>query len=153
MTTAVNSTAALKSSTVATARRSHFSRILSAVNNEASPIAGRRRGLSPLGQLREEEDDLGPRRLGRIRTVDRVRLDRFGEILADGAGRGLGRVGGAHDLAVEGDGVLALQHLNDNRAGDHEGDEVVEERRSEEHTSELQSLAYLVCRLLLEKKN
>src|SRR2546425_7265767 len=27
------------------------------------------------------------------------------------------------------------------------------QRRSEEHTSELQSLAYLVCRLLLEKKN
>src|SRR2546425_9689322 len=27
-----------------------------------------------------------------------------------------------------------------------------ENRRSEEHTSELQSLAYLVCRLLLEKK-
>src|SRR2546423_3059250 len=26
-------------------------------------------------------------------------------------------------------------------------------RRSEEHTSELQSLAYLVCRLLLENKN
>src|SRR2546425_9247510 len=37
-------------------------------------------------------------------------------------------------------------------------DQVVEHRglrdreRSEEHTSELQSLAYLVCRLLLEKK-
>src|SRR2546425_6371087 len=30
--------------------------------------------------------------------------------------------------------------------------DVGEERRSEEHTSELQSLAYLVCRLLLEKK-
>src|SRR2546425_8103457 len=30
---------------------------------------------------------------------------------------------------------------------------IVDERhRSEEHTSELQSLAYLVCRLLLEKK-
>src|SRR5205823_14997599 len=29
---------------------------------------------------------------------------------------------------------------------------VVVELRSEEHTSELQSLAYLVCRLLLEKK-
>src|SRR2546423_10136546 len=28
----------------------------------------------------------------------------------------------------------------------------VSARRSEEHTSELQSLAYLVCRLLLEKK-
>src|SRR5687767_15894666 len=29
----------------------------------------------------------------------------------------------------------------------------LESDRSEEHTSELQSLAYLVCRLLLEKKN
>src|SRR2546425_9211561 len=29
---------------------------------------------------------------------------------------------------------------------------LVDEQRSEEHTSELQSLAYLVCRLLLEKK-
>src|SRR2546425_7737068 len=29
---------------------------------------------------------------------------------------------------------------------------VVQRTRSEEHTSELQSLAYLVCRLLLEKK-
>src|SRR2546425_6011374 len=28
----------------------------------------------------------------------------------------------------------------------------LDEYRSEEHTSELQSLAYLVCRLLLEKK-
>src|SRR2546425_5544294 len=31
-------------------------------------------------------------------------------------------------------------------------DRRVRRRRSEEHTSELQSLAYLVCRLLLEKK-
>src|SRR2546425_3549708 len=29
---------------------------------------------------------------------------------------------------------------------------VLDPQRSEEHTSELQSLAYLVCRLLLEKK-
>src|SRR3989441_5575214 len=29
---------------------------------------------------------------------------------------------------------------------------VARQERSEEHTSELQSLAYLVCRLLLEKK-
>src|SRR5438093_3099161 len=34
-----------------------------------------------------------------------------------------------------------------------EGEGMVEERRSEEHTSELQSLTNLVCRLLLEKKN
>src|SRR5205823_8951308 len=33
------------------------------------------------------------------------------------------------------------------------GDVLVGAIRSEEHTSELQSLAYLVCRLLLEKKN
>src|SRR2546430_3840307 len=31
--------------------------------------------------------------------------------------------------------------------------DVVEEERSEEHTSELQSQSNLVCRLLLEKKN
>src|SRR2546423_9475305 len=51
-------------------------------------------------------------------------------------------------------------------SGEHRGHQVVNFRtqplaqliattmaRSEEHTSELQSLAYLVCRLLLEKKN
>src|SRR2546425_4062169 len=32
------------------------------------------------------------------------------------------------------------------------GTQVSPKTRSEEHTSELQSLAYLVCRLLLEKK-
>src|SRR2546425_8665677 len=36
-------------------------------------------------------------------------------------------------------------------AGPGHGRELLEQR-SEEHTSELQSLAYLVCRLLLEKK-
>src|SRR2546425_8141380 len=41
----------------------------------------------------------------------------------------------------EGDRVLGRSVLLD-----------LEEKRSEEHTSELQSLAYLVCRLLLEKK-
>src|SRR2546425_2484182 len=36
---------------------------------------------------------------------------------------------------------------------DHRGGQAdYELQRSEEHTSELQSLAYLVCRLLLEKK-
>src|SRR2546425_8305094 len=33
-----------------------------------------------------------------------------------------------------------------------QGNVVLATSRSEEHTSELQSLAYLVCRLLLEKK-
>src|SRR3712207_7973074 len=34
---------------------------------------------------------------------------------------------------------------------EHQGDEITHER-SEEHTSELQSRQYIVCRLLLEKK-
>src|SRR5687767_15333101 len=38
------------------------------------------------------------------------------------------------------------------RRGDARGRGRVSPFRSEEHTSELQSLAYLVCRLLLEKK-
>src|SRR5438445_4643007 len=35
----------------------------------------------------------------------------------------------------------------------HDGEWRVERARSEEHTSELQSRQYLVCRLLLEKKH
>src|SRR2546425_6349031 len=42
--------------------------------------------------------------------------------------------------------VLAQLKSNERLAG------FVAYNRSEEHTSELQSLAYLVCRLLLEKK-
>src|SRR5256885_17158430 len=42
------------------------------------------------------------------------------------------------------DGVEAMSHMNQ--------DEVLKARRSEEHTSELQSPCNLVCRLLLEKK-
>src|SRR2546425_7931710 len=38
------------------------------------------------------------------------------------------------------------------RAGQHQAGRNNRSERSEEHTSELQSLAYLVCRLLLEKK-
>src|SRR5258707_7113167 len=56
-----------------------------------------------------------------------------------GAGRHRG-----DDLPVRGEPGqdLALRLDGDDRAG----------RRSEEHTSELQSRQYLVCRLLLEKK-
>src|SRR2546425_6430293 len=42
--------------------------------------------------------------------------------------------------------------LGPRQLGLHFGDVAHRSRRSEEHTSELQSLAYLVCRLLLEKK-
>src|SRR5687767_15196648 len=53
-------------------------------------------------------------------------LARFFFRQADGGDVGIGEHGGRHIVVVDG--------------------------RSEEHTSELQSLAYLVCRLLLEKK-
>src|SRR3712207_9542764 len=61
------------------------------------------------------------------------------------------------DAASAGD-VLEERHDVVGLLGAAEGDEqhgVVggEYRRSEEHTSELQSRQYLVCRLLLEKKN
>src|SRR3712207_8123100 len=41
----------------------------------------------------------------------------------------------------------------EHRDRDREGRDVEGVERSEEHTSELQSRQYLVCRLLLEKKN
>src|SRR3712207_7643309 len=50
---------------------------------------------------------------------------------------------------VAGKLAAALDQL---RTDVHGGDAASEVRRSEEHTSELQSRQYLVCRLLLEKK-
>src|SRR2546425_5582170 len=49
--------------------------------------------------------------------------------------------------------VLGVQDpVRDELRQVHQDRRVRPDRRSEEHTSELQSLAYLVCRLLLEKK-
>src|SRR3712207_9550032 len=58
------------------------------------------------------------------------------------------------DLLPEQLGVVPDHGERDDHRHDHEAhDRVVEHReRSEEHTSELQSRQYLVCRLLLEKK-
>src|SRR5687767_15603016 len=62
---------------------------------------------------------------------------------------------GADEVVVEDRVVLrdhhrGVHHQVHQRAGD--GADANRHTRSEEHTSELQSLAYLVCRLLLEKK-
>src|SRR5437764_15323735 len=48
--------------------------------------------------------------------------------------------------------VRALRRRWGCRSGDLRGRRAAREHRSEEHTSELQSPMYLVCRLLLEKK-
>src|SRR3712207_8328508 len=64
-----------------------------------------------------------------------------------------GRAVGEGDDADDGGGVGALDELPGAAFDESEeaglGDDV---GRSEEHTSELQSRQYLVCRLLLEKK-
>src|ERR1700749_886729 len=76
----------------------------------------------------EEERDLVRGVFRRIRAVDRVRFDRFGEILADRAGIGLFRVRGAHNVAIGSDSTLALEDLGHDRAGNHEADQLAEER-------------------------
>src|SRR2546425_8833059 len=69
----------------------------------------------------------------------------FRSLVHDLPARALGRVGelGPRSRAC------GLQH---DHAFRRRPDELRGKQRSEEHTSELQSLAYLVCRLLLEKK-
>src|SRR3712207_8430670 len=73
-------------------------------------------------------------------------------------------VGAHEDVGVEklphgkhrqrGPGLVARRHQLEQRRQRHLGDiELGKLERSEEHTSELQSRHYLVCRLLLEKKN
>src|SRR2546425_8008064 len=57
--------------------------------------------------------------------------------------------GGDRLAAVEHGDSPGARRLTPVRRGD---DDAKTGNRSEEHTSELQSLAYLVCRLLLEKK-
>src|SRR5205823_14751029 len=58
------------------------------------------------------------------------------------------------DITVD-EGILDVLELGAPRRRQHRGAPYRRgfRTRSEEHTSELQSLAYLVCRLLLEKKN
>src|SRR3712207_7744204 len=66
--------------------------------------------------------------------------------------RSLRRVGGARRRGLGLEGRAAL--LPEGRARPRRGRRMARQgRRSEEHTSELQSRQYVVCRLLLEKKN
>src|SRR2546425_8719259 len=81
-----------------------------------------------LFRSRQQRDDRGPHVLEKDEDDERDEDQRLDERLHDLVDRGLDRRRGVVD------------------------DLVVQAGRSEEHTSELQSLAYLVCRLLLEKK-
>src|SRR3712207_7728443 len=77
-------------------------------------------------------------------------------------GRGEKRLGCAHCLFDRELAVADVERLEQDAAGDRVEDPagqrwraqlpIGDPERSEEHTSELQSRQYLVCRLLLEKK-
>src|SRR3712207_8227496 len=66
------------------------------------------------------------------------------KVVVPGSMARIGAVGGEHDHCRD------QQQPGGLRVYPQDGD--ADERRSEEHTSELQSRQYLVCRLLLEKK-
>src|SRR3989441_6307330 len=91
-------------------------------------------GVGSSGVLFEPQSMLG----GQAR---RIRADAEVRRVAERDDAGVAEDQVERQRKQRGDGDLARQ-LQIRRRGD----------RSEEHTSELQSLAYLVCRLLLEKK-
>src|SRR2546425_2876062 len=74
----------------------------------------------------------------------------FAELLGKDPGYCRGKGGSMHIAAPE-TGNLGANAIVGGSAGIATG-AALSAKRSEEHTSELQSLAYLVCRLLLEKK-
>src|SRR3989441_11469191 len=102
--------------------------------------ATERQRVTPGLQLRERHRPVDGDGLRRRRTAQRVAaLERDGvavriEVRACRGGHHLNTPGGGRGRGLR---PLARQS---------------HQKRSEEHTSELQSLAYLVCRLLLEKK-
>src|SRR3989441_2658562 len=82
---------------------------------------------------RKELRDEGPH----LRRAAAHAAEALGLLVRDG-----GQAGPRRLRRRPGGGERGRRHRRPRRPG----------RRSEEHTSELQSLAYLVCRLLLEKK-
>src|SRR5579871_163250 len=95
-------------------------------DREAAPPA--RSGLADNLIAGEELRNLLGGGVCRIRAVHRILADGFRMQLADRAIRRLSRIGGAHDLTIFGDRVLALEHLHDHWAGCHELQELAEER-------------------------
>src|SRR4051794_24184215 len=79
-------------------------------------------------EVGEEELDLAVGRLRRVGAVDDVVLHLEGEVTADGAGRGLYRVGGAGQRAERLDRPWALDHQRHQRATGDELDQGAEER-------------------------
>src|SRR5439155_24462053 len=68
-----------------------------------------------------------PRRLPRVGPVHGVFLDVGTELSADRPFRGPGRVGRPHQIAPAGDGLLALEHGDEDRTRAHEANQIGEE--------------------------
>src|SRR3712207_8060340 len=78
---------------------------------------------------------------------------RVGEGVERRHGTGQDSHGDQHQQPPEGCDLALVVLPEMGRQEREEGNREQDPRRSEEHTSELQSRQYLVCRLLLEKKN
>src|SRR6516162_3593189 len=76
----------------------------------------------------EEVGDLAGGGVGGIGAVHYVLFDTGRKLRADGAWCRLLWIGGAHDVAVARDGVVAFQHLHDHGTGGHVTHQVLEER-------------------------
>src|SRR5882757_182204 len=74
----------------------------------------------------EKISDFARGRIRGIGTMNDVFVDAGGKIRTNRSLGGLLRVGGAHDLAILGNGVFTFQHLRDHGAGRHEADQVLE---------------------------
>ena len=60
--------------------------------------------------------------------MHRIFTDRLGKLFADRSRCGLSRIGGAHQIAICRDRVLALENLHDHRPRNHEVDQFTKER-------------------------
>ncbi|EKU30951.1 hypothetical protein C660_05017 [Alcaligenes sp. HPC1271] len=68
--------------------------------------------------------------------MNSVSVDAFSEVSTDGAGVCFLGVGGAHQFAVLGNGAFAFQNLYEYRTGNHEVDQILEERTLGVHAVE-----------------
>src|ERR1700689_3325380 len=64
---------------------------------------------------------------GGIGAVHGILADRYCNDLADRAGRGLGGIRRAHQVAIGGNRILAFEYLHDNRPRRHEVDKLAKE--------------------------
>src|SRR3712207_1462598 len=117
--------------------------------------------LKPFGNVSNLSAQGSARGDGAVQRVDAPAVDDAPEAVArDEAATQARAVGGPTDeeLAAQDEKAAeqkrAAEEQKAESSGGDEGEKAQKEtERSEEHTSELQSRQYLVCRLLLEKKN